>query len=198
MENDKILNHISKTKPSIVNGKFIEISKQEFYTDDKGGGKTQIILANSSDNLISANENIIFPGQLPKIIKNKTNNTIVLSTDSKGNIEKTDCSINGLQFSLTESALYIENEKYNETNKSIPTPKFIKIYDKSDNVILGNALNIFLSYEKVKEIWQRAYTNIDFLESISRRDLFKTRNFGMKSFVEINNLLTYHNRKAIQ
>jgi hypothetical protein len=178
---DKILNHISKTKPSIVNSKFIEISKQEFYTDDKGGGKTQIILANSSDNLISANENIIFPGQLPKIIKNKKNNTIVLSTTDKGNIEKTNCSINGLEFSLTESALYIENEKYNETNKNIPTPKFIKIYDKSDNVILGNALNIFLSYEKVKEIWQRAYTNIDFLESILA--MVNDNSFGMMKLV---------------
>lgn len=178
---DKILNHISQTKPAIVNSKFIEISKQEFYTDEKGGGKTQIILANSSDNLISANENVIFPGQLPKIIKNKTNNTIVLSTDSKGNIEKTDCSINGLQFNLKESALYIENEKYNETNKNIPTPKFIKIYDKSDNVILGNALNIFLSYEKVKEIWQRAYTNIDFLESILA--MVNDNSFGMMKLV---------------
>ena len=178
---EKIINHISKTKPSLVDSKFIEISKQKFYTDDKGGGEVSIILTNSSDNLISANENVIFPGQLPKIIKNVKNNTIVLSTDSKGNIEKTDCTINGLQFNLKESTLHIENEKYNETNKNLPTPKFIKIYDKSDNVILGNALNIFLSYEKVKEIWQRAYTNIDFLESILA--MINDNSFGLMKLI---------------
>ena len=47
------------------------MAKQKFYTDDKGGGGVEMILANSANNLISANENIIFPGELPKIIKNK-------------------------------------------------------------------------------------------------------------------------------
>jgi len=178
---DKILNYISKTKPSIVDSKFLDIGKQQFYTDNKGGGKSSIILANSSNNLISANENIIFPGQLPKIIKNVKNNTIVLSTDSKGNIEKTDCTINGLQFNLKVDELYIENEKYNDSNKKNPGEKFIKVYEKNDNVILGNALNVFLSYEKVKEIWQRAYTNIDFLESILA--MVNDNSFGMMKLV---------------
>jgi hypothetical protein len=178
---DKILNNIAESKPSIVDANQLKMAKQKFYTDAKGGGGVEMILANSANNLISANENIIFPGELPKIIKNKTTNTIVLSTDSKGNIEKSDCTINGLDYTLKEAALYIENEKHNETNTKNPTEKFIKIYDKNDNVILGNALNIFVSYDRVKELWQRSYTNIDFLESILK--MINDNSFGMLKLI---------------
>ena len=83
---DKILNHNVLVNAGFIDDALVGIGKQKFYTDAKGGGEMEMILANSAEALISSNENVIFPGQLPSFIKDKTENTIVLKTDKNGNI----------------------------------------------------------------------------------------------------------------
>jgi hypothetical protein len=163
---DKILNHNVLVNAGFVDDALVGIGKQDFYTAETGGEAKQMILANSAAGLISCNENIIFPGQLPSFIKDKTTNTIVLKTDAKGNIETTDCNINGLEYTINDSKLYIENEKKHSSSPG-DVKDYIQVYsNEGDDIKLGNALNIFLNYEIVLNLWKKAYTMLDFLEGV--------------------------------
>lgn len=163
---DKILNHNILVNSGFVDDTLVGIGKQKFYTDEKGGGEVEMILANSAGALISSNENIIFPGQLPSFIKDKTENTIVVKTDKNGNIETTDCNINGLEYTIKDSKLFVENEKKHDTS-SDDVKDYIQVYSRDgDDIKLGNALNIFINYEAVLNLWRKAYTMLDFLEGV--------------------------------
>lgn len=163
---DKILNHTVLVNAGFVDDALVGIGKQKFYTDENGGGEIEMILANSAEALISSNENIIFPGQLPSFIKDKNTNTIVLKTDKNDNIETSDCNINELEYTIKASKLFVENEKKHSTS-SEDIKEYIQVYSKDgDDIRLGNALNIFLNYEAVLNLWRKAYTMLDFLEGI--------------------------------
>jgi hypothetical protein len=178
---DKILNHNVLINAGFVDDALVAIGKQKFYTDENGGGEIEMILANSANALISSNENIIFPGELPSFIKDKNTNTIVLKTDSKGNIETTNCDINGLDYTITNSKLFVENEKKHNTSSS-DVKDYIQVYsNEGDDIKLGNALNIFLNYEAVFNLWQKAYTVLDFLEGVL--DLINDNSYGLIKLV---------------
>jgi len=163
---DKILNHNVLVNAGFIDDALVGIGKQKFYTDANGGGEMEMILANSAEALISSNENVIFPGQLPSFIKDKTENTIVLKTDKNGNIETTDCNINDLEYTIKNSTLFVENEKKHDTSPD-EVKDYIQVYSKDgDDIKLGNALNIFINYEAVLSLWRKAYTMLDFLEGI--------------------------------
>ena len=163
---DKILNHNVLVNAGFIDDALVGIGKQKFYTSESGAGEIEMILANSAEALISSNENVIFPGQLPSFIKDKTENTIVLKTDKNGNIETTDCNINGLEYTIKNSTLFVENEKKHDTSPN-DVKDYIQVYSKDgDDVRLGNALNIFINYEAVLSLWRKAYTMLDFLEGI--------------------------------
>jgi hypothetical protein len=163
---DKILNHNVLVNAGFIDDVLVGIGKQKFYTDDSGGGEMEMILANSAEALISSNENVIFPGQLPSFIKDKTENIIVLKTDKNGKIETTDCSVNALEYTLKDSKLFVQNEKKHDTSPD-DVKEYIQVYSRDgDDIKLGNALNIFINYESVLSLWRKAYTMLDFLEGI--------------------------------
>ena len=174
---DKILNHNVLVNAGFIDDALVGIGKQKFYTDAKGGGEMEMILANSAEALISSNENVIFPGQLPSFIKDKTENTIVLKTDKNGNIETTDCNINDLEYTIKNSTLFVENEKKHDTSPE-EVKDYIQVYSKDgDDIKLGNALNIFINYEAVLSLWRKAYTMLDFLEGIL--DMVNDNSYGL-------------------
>jgi hypothetical protein len=174
---DKILNHNVLVNAGFIDDALVGIGKQKFYTDANGGGEMEMILANSAEALISSNENVIFPGQLPSFIKDKTENTIVLKTDKNGNIETTDCSINDLEYTIKNSTLFVENEKKHDTSPE-EVKDYIQVYSKDgDDIKLGNALNIFINYEAVLSLWRKAYTMLDFLEGIL--DVVNDNSYGL-------------------
>ena len=174
---DKILNHNVLVNAGFIDDALVGIGKQKFYTDAKGGGEMEMILANSAEALISSNENVIFPGQLPSFIKDKTENTIVLKTDKNGNIETTDCNINDLEYTIKNSTLFVENEKKHDTSPD-DIKGYIQVYSKDgDDIKLGNALNIFINYEAVLSLWRKAYTMLDFLEGIL--DMVNDNSYGL-------------------
>jgi hypothetical protein len=174
---DKILNHNVLVNAGFIDDALVGIGKQKFYTDANGGGEMEMILANSAEALISSNENVIFPGQLPSFIKDKTENTIVLKTDKNGNIETTDCNINDLEYTIKNSTLFVENEKKHDTSPD-EVKDYIQVYSKDgDDIKLGNALNIFINYEAVLSLWRKAYTMLDFLEGIL--DVVNDNSYGL-------------------
>ena len=174
---DKILNHNVLVNAGFIDDALVGIGKQKFYTDANGGGEMEMILANSAEALISSNENVIFPGQLPSFIKDKTENTIVLKTDKNGNIETTDCNINDLEYTIKNSTLFVENEKKHDTSPD-DIKGYIQVYSKDgDDIKLGNALNIFINYEAVLSLWRKAYTMLDFLEGIL--DMVNDNSYGL-------------------
>jgi len=174
---DKILNHNVLVNAGFIDDALVGIGKQKFYTDANGGGEMEMILANSAEALISSNENVIFPGQLPSFIKDKTENTIVLKTDKNGNIETTDCNINDLEYTIKNSTLFVENEKKHDTSHD-EVKDYIQVYSKDgDDIKLGNALNIFINYEAVLSLWRKAYTMLDFLEGIL--DMVNDNSYGL-------------------
>ena len=174
---DKILNHNVLVNAGFIDDALVGIGKQKFYTDANGGGEMEMILANSAEALISSNENVIFPGQLPSFIKDKTENTIVLKTDKNGNIETTDCNINDLEYTIKNSTLFVENEKKHDTSPD-EVKDYIQVYSKDgDDIKLGNALNIFINYEAVLSLWRKAYTMLDFLEGIL--DMVNDNSYGL-------------------
>ena len=174
---DKILNHNVLVNAGFIDDALVGIGKQKFYTDANGGGEMEMILANSAEALISSNENVIFPGELPSFIKDKTENTIVLKTDKNGNIETTDCNINDLEYTIKNSTLFVENEKKHDTSPE-EVKDYIQVYSKDgDDIKLGNALNIFINYEAVLSLWRKAYTMLDFLEGIL--DVVNDNSYGL-------------------
>lgn len=174
---DKILNHNVLVNAGFIDDALVGIGKQKFYTDANGGGEMEMILANSAEALISSNENVIFPGQLPSFIKDKTENTIVLKTDKNGNIETTNCNINDLEYTIKNSTLFVENEKKHDTSPD-EVKDYIQVYSKDgDDIKLGNALNIFINYEAVLSLWRKAYTMLDFLEGIL--DMVNDNSYGL-------------------
>ena len=125
----------------------------------------KIIPVNSNPNLISTDESIIFPGQLPKIdLANGGKENRIILTYDKGGIDGT---INGKSFNLTNSQIYNFNTGKNEKptditiTNTVGTP--IQIPVKSN---IGNLLNIFFSYNRFLEIFDSSNNISDIINSV--------------------------------
>jgi len=125
----------------------------------------KIIPINSNPNLISTDESIIFPGQLPKIklANGGKENRIILAYDEEG----IDGTINGKSFNLTNSQVYNfstgKNEKPTDITitNTVGTP--IQIPVKSN---VGNLLNVFFSYNRFLEIFDSSNNISDIINSV--------------------------------
>ena len=125
----------------------------------------KIIPINSNPNLISTDESIIFPGQLPeiKLANGGKENRIILAYDEKG----IDGTINGKSFNLTNSQVYNfstgKNEKPTDITitNTVGTP--IQIPVKSN---VGNLLNVFFSYNRFLEIFDSSNNISDIVNSV--------------------------------
>ena len=125
----------------------------------------KIIPVNSNPNLISTDESIIFPGQLPeiKLANGGKENRIILAYDEKG----IDGTINGKSFNLSNSQIYNftsgKNEKPTDITitNTVGTP--IQIPVKSN---IGNLLNIFFSYNRFLEIFDSSNNISDIINSV--------------------------------
>lgn len=114
-----------------------------------GGSQKEYIPIRSHKNIISSNTDIIYP--------NKQMITFVAPTNGdKADIinisNKTiDCSING--YSVNDGAI-VQDDEGSVIN---PTTK---------DGCCGNALNIFLNYKLLVQIWKATYSRIDFITAI--------------------------------
>jgi hypothetical protein len=125
----------------------------------------KIIPVNSNPNLISTDESIIFPGQLPKIdLANGGKENRIILTYDKGGIDGT---INEKSFNLSNSQIYNfstgKNEKPTDITitNTVGTP--IQIPVKSN---IGNLLNIFFSYNRFLEIFDSSNNISDIINSV--------------------------------
>ena len=109
-------------------------------------------------NLISSTDEIIFPNKtLPKFTGN-LDKTDVIIAPGDGPKDRIDGSING--YSVETAAKVIMEVGVNST-KSIN-----QITSPDDGLRLGNALNIFIKYKSIVEIWRKSYSRQDFLYGI--------------------------------
>jgi hypothetical protein len=125
----------------------------------------KIIPVNSNPNLISTDESIIFPGQLPeiKLANGGKENRIILTYNEKG----IDGTINGKSFNLTNSQIYNfstgKNEKPTDITITNTAGIPIQIPVKSN---IGNLLNIFFSYNRFLEIFDSSNNISDIINSV--------------------------------
>jgi hypothetical protein len=125
----------------------------------------KIIPVNSNPNLISTDESIIFPGQLPeiKLANGGKENRIILAYDENG----IDGTINGKSFNLTNSQIYNfstgKNEKPTDITITNTVGNPIQIPVKSN---IGNLLNIFFSYNRFLEIFDSSNNISDIINSV--------------------------------
>jgi hypothetical protein len=119
------------------------------------------VICQSHKKIISASEDIIFPGMLPKIKVGKANpksDNLMLD-----DVETIDAKINGLEFNIPEKD--IEIELIDPQSKD--TAQLTKVkYSAEGDYRLGNALNIFVNYDIVLEAWRKSTTRADFITSI--------------------------------
>lgn len=108
-----------------------------------------LIPVTSNPYIISTNPYILIPGELPKVVPQKIeeSNRIVVSTK-----EKEKCLINGKSFNLNNTELYDFEKGEPKTVSDITITSTVtgKTYSKPPNT--GNLLNIFVSYDRFLEI----------------------------------------------
>jgi hypothetical protein len=115
---------------------------------NKNGEK--IIPFNVHKNIISSSPSIIFPNkELPKFNLNTKTNKIEIDTKT------IDGSINGYSLFDNTSFDYID-----------PRDKKITITQSKTETRIGNALNIFIRYKDVGELWEKNYSRKAFLVDI--------------------------------
>lgn len=136
-------------------------SPKNFNVQFKKINNKPTIVCQSNRKIISASEDVIYPGMLPKIKVGKgspKSDNLVL--DDK---ETIDAKIHGLEFNIPEKE--VEIELIDPTSTDEVKIKKVK-YTAEGDVRLGNALNIFVNYDIVIEAWRKSSTRADFLASI--------------------------------
>ena len=132
------------------------------------GNEEEFIPIKIHKNLISSSEDVIFPSN--KLVKfvapvkgSKESNVVLIS-------DKTEKSpING--YSVEESRK-VTMSKADGTGEIEINP----IIDKSD-LRNGNALNIFIKYKAIVQIWRASYTRLDFIDGVLK--LLNTNSYGL-------------------
>jgi len=125
-----------------------------------GGSQKEIIPIQIHKNLISSSEDVLFPNKtLPKFIAklkpegasdNTPQDQIELSITSTE-----DGSING--YTIEEPA---------DVKVLLENGTEVLANEKSGDLTCGNALNIFINYKTIVQIWRASYTRADFLNGI--------------------------------
>jgi hypothetical protein len=156
------------TKKEVLNTDQYYYLKDE---NDKNSEKIDIIPVNSSKYLISSNDSLLFPGEIPSIEISKEKKNVIYINEKK-NLECKIGEKNKYQFNVT-------NEE--ETEK---TPALFTIYNRKnkDNERriyknVGNLLNVFISYDSFLDSYNKSYTKADVINSIL--SLISANMYGM-------------------
>lgn len=175
-----LMNYIIDTGGNVDN-KIFRFDIPEYYKDKEGKKPIQCLPIFYHKNIISSSEDIIFPNKtLPNIIVTKKESTeISFSTDKTidGSIGSGN---NALQLRLMDGTVPI-NDLWTSEGTPIPKPS-----EDNNDMLLGNAANIFVNYIKVVEIWQKSGTRREFLFKLL--DLINQSGYGFYT-------LTYGNIK---
>ena len=151
------------------------INTDQYYylkdENDKNSEKINIIPVNSSKYLISSNDSLLFPGEIPSIEISKEKRNIIYINE-ENNLECKIGEKNKYQFNVTNEE---ENEK---------TPPLFTIYNKYNNdnerkiyKNVGNLLNVFISYDSFLDSYNKSYTKADVINSIL--SLISANMYGM-------------------
>ena len=147
---------------------------QYYYLKDENNKKSEkidIIPVNSSKYLISSNDSLLFPGEIPSIEISKEKQNVIYINEKKN----LDCKIGKnkkYQFNVTNEeetektpALFTIYNKYNKDNER-------RIYKN-----VGNLLNVFISYDSFLDSYNKSYTKADVINSIL--SLISANMYGM-------------------
>jgi hypothetical protein len=136
------------------------------YTD-KNGKEIECIPFRFHKDMISSSPEIIFPNEnLPNFIGDTDNITIIIDPKSR-----MDGRING--YSILENTPLSLKRGSGVININPSDPN-------SPDIKNGNALNIFINYKSVAQIWKKSYTRIDFLKSILA--ILNSNTYGLARF----------------
>jgi hypothetical protein len=143
----------------INNLKTFSLQKETISVNYEYDGK-KIIPVNSNPMLISTDESVIFPGNLPTVELNSKTNIVVLNATT----------ING---KINEKSFNIDDSKIYDFSTSLPiktNKKTIKsLVDKTNievNSNTGNLLNVFFSYNRFLEIVENSNSITDLVNSV--------------------------------
>lgn len=141
------------------------------YKDDKTDVLAIPVMSNIY--MISSTEDVIFPTQELPVFEAPNNadkntksdtNSIVIAKDKKRNI-----LINGYDFHHLHSKKLIFPVNGLEITAANPSDR------------IGDALNIFVNYEKVVKAWRSTYTRIEFLEKVL--NMINNNSYGLIGLV---------------
>lgn len=124
----------------------------------------KIIPVNSNPNLISTDESVIFPGQLPeiKLANAGKENRIILAYNEKG----IDARINEKSFNISNAQIY----DFSSGNAKTTTDEKIKNTNDNTEISIksntGNLLNVFFSYSRFLEIFDNSNNISDIMNSV--------------------------------
>ena len=139
------------------------------------GNDEEIIPLRIHKNLISSSDDVLYPNNnLVKFvapIKGSKESDVVLVSDKP---EK--APING--YSIEESRK-VSMTKADGTGEIVINP-----IAKDSDIRNGNALNIFIKYKTIVQIWRASYTRIDFLEGILK--LINSNSYGLFRLIRGN------------
>ena len=139
------------------------------------GNDEEIIPLRIHKNLISSSDDVLYPNNnLVKFvapIKGSKESDVVLVSDKP---EK--APING--YSIEESRK-VSMAKADGTGEIVINP-----IAKDSDIRNGNALNIFIKYKTIVQIWRASYTRIDFLEGILK--LINSNSYGLFRLIRGN------------
>jgi len=128
----------------------------------------EIIPVQSHKAMISSNVEVIYPRSNMPLIKAPTKS-------KKGDKEKKTDEVNQEEFVLNppdkekkDGRIGKKLDFHHDTDLEKDLDKIIQIIDKDQggDLVLGNALNIFIKYDIVVKNWRSTYTRMDFLEKI--------------------------------
>lgn len=140
-----------------------EISAPEYEVNGK---RIPCIPVQSHKYLISSNEVIFFPGKLPAIVSDSKTNEIILSNPS-GSTEFT-IGTNNYSFNINGT---IKRLKPNTTLQPNINGTIIQLdtnttLEPINKYTYGNALNCYILYSEIVNIWRKSYTRLDVLEQL--------------------------------
>jgi hypothetical protein len=140
-----------------------------------GGKEEEIIPIRIHKNLISSSDEVLYPNA--KLVKfvgpvkgSKESNVVGISPNG------VTATINGYSI---EEPKEVSLPTSNGTGKLVINP-----IDPKTDIRNGNALNIFIKYKTVVQIWKASYTRIDFLDGILK--LINSNSYGLFRLVRGN------------
>lgn len=144
-----------------------------------GSKEEECIPVRSHKNLISSSEVILFPGSIYTLRVDGKGNTAKITLSDKTK----DCKINGYSFNLSDKIF-----RTDENGTQIE----IKFDSENQKYLVGNALNCFILYSEVVQIWKKSYTRLDFIEQIIKLindngyGLFDLKNASEKEYKKLS------------